>query len=94
MRWAWGTGQTNRGSDLGKTMDSLEVPMTEVNREKLENMIKEHYNHSAFNVCPHHELPVMTGDPLRIVVDPRVKPYAMHKPVPLHWKDTIREQMG
>ena len=68
----------------------------EVNREKLEHLIKDYYKHSSFNVCPHYELPVMTGDPLRIVVDPRVKPYAVHKaiPVPLHWRDTVLEHLA
>ena len=112
-------GQTNGGSDLGKSrydptpakvcgcperretpeppaMEGLNVTMTEVNREKLENLTKEHYKRSALNVCPHHELPVMTGDLLRIVVDPRVKPSGVHKPVlgPLHWRDTVWEPLA
>ena len=77
------------------SMDTIDVKMIDRNREKLEDLIKEHYKHSAFNVCPHQELPVMTGDPLRIIVDPKVKPYAVHKPVPvpLHWRDKVREQL-
>ena len=51
-------------------MDSLEVPMSEVNREKVENTIKEYYKHSGFNVCPNHELQVMTGDPLQASATP------------------------
>jgi hypothetical protein len=49
------------------SVDSLSVQLTDGNREQLEQLIKEHYRHSAFNVCPHQELPVMTGDPLRVL---------------------------
>ena len=37
----------------------------------------------------------MTGESLRIVVDPSIKPFALHKliPVPLHWRDGVKNQL-
>ena len=76
-------------------MVGLGVQMVDENRAELENIIREHYSDSVFNVCKHNVIPVMTGEPLRIVVDPSIKPHAVNKPVPIpiHWKDQVREQL-
>ena len=34
---------------------------------------------------------MMTGEPLRLYVDPDAKPYAVHKPaiIPIHWQEQV-----
>merc|ERR1712082_193379 len=75
---------------------ALPFPATMANREKLENWIKEHYASSGFNQCTHQPLPLITSTPpLQLHVDPKARPVAIHKsvPVPLHWMKDIKEQL-
>ena len=62
---------------------------------KLEQYIRDYYKHSAFNMCPHQPLRMMTGEPLRIIVDPTVWSFAVHKPVPvpIHWQQEVKDQI-
>ena len=70
---------------------SLPYPATEENRVKLEKYLLEYYKSSTFNTCQHQPLPMMTGPPLRLMIDQDAKPSAVHKPIPIpiHWQDEI-----
>ena len=72
---------------------TLPFPGTEENREKLQKFLLEYYSSSTFNTCEHQTLPMMNVPPLRLMVDKDAKPVAFHKPipVPLHWRDKIKE---
>ena len=58
----------------------------------LKQWLLDHYASSVFNVCEHQKLPMMTGTPLQLHVDPAAKPVACHRvtPVPLHWKYKVK----
>ena len=70
---------------------SLPFPPTPNNREKLEKYLLEYYKSSTFNTCEHQPLPMMSGPPMRIMIDPNTTPFATHKPIPIpiHWQDEI-----
>ena len=72
---------------------SMPHPATEDNREKLEEFIMDYYKGSAFNVCEHHPLPMIQDKPLSIIVNDKVKPTAIHKPVliPVHWEQQVKD---
>ena len=57
----------------------------------LKQWVLDYYASSAFNTCDHQPLPMMTGEPLRLYVDPDAKPIAVHKaaPVPLHYQEQV-----
>ena len=73
----------------------LPYPATEENRELLEKWILQHYKSSTFNVCEHQPLPLMSGPPLQIHVDPKAKPHAVHTPipVPVHWQKAVKSDL-
>ena len=68
------------------------LPSAEKDEEKLKVILKDwilkRYASSTFNTCEHQVLPAMTGEPLRLFVDPKAKPTAVHtpSPVPIHHK--------
>ena len=68
---------------------------TEENIPKLKEWLLDYYGSTAFNTCEHQELPLMTGEPLRLHVDPNAKPYAVHKPatVPIHWQEQVHNDL-
>ena len=68
-------------------------PPTEANRLKIENWIKDYYRSSVFNNCQHQPIPMMSGPPVSIHLDPEAKLPAHHKPipVPLHHQDEVYE---
>ena len=70
-------------------------PLTAENRLKIENYLKDQYASSAFNVCTHQPLPMMTGPPMRLLIDPDAKPTAFHTPltVPLHWMEEVKADL-
>ena len=70
---------------------SLPYPPTANNREKLEEYLLERYKASTFNTCEHQPLPMMTGPPMHLMVDPDATPYVTHKPIPIpiHWQEDI-----
>ena len=49
---------------------------TETNRKNLEAWLLQYYGSSTFNVCEHQPLPMMSGPPLKLFVDPTAKPHA------------------
>ena len=53
---------------------SLPFPATEENREKLEQWLLDYYKSSTFNVCEHQKLPMMSGPPMRLIVDDDATP--------------------
>ena len=73
------------------------MPFTpnEGNREKLKDWLLRRYASSTFNVCPHQKLPVMSGPPVKIMVDPNAEPVVHHKPipVPLHWQEQVKADL-
>ena len=72
---------------------TLPYPATQQNRGKLEAFLLDYYKSSTFNVCDHQTFPMMTGPPLRIMIDPNATPFAVHKPIPIpiHWQEDIYE---
>ncbi|KAL8569022.1 hypothetical protein ACOMHN_048270 [Nucella lapillus] len=71
---------------------TLPFAPTESNRQKLEEWLLDYYKKSTFNVCEHQTLPMMSGPPLRLMVDPNADPIAHHTPipVPVHWQDDVK----
>ena len=71
---------------------SLLFPATEENLQKLEMWLLNHYKSSSFNVCEHQPLPMMSGQPMRLMVDQDAKAVALHTPipVPVHWQDETK----
>ena len=67
-------------------------PITEENRGKLEEHLLHVYSSSTFNTCEHQPLPLMSGPPLRLAIDPLATPTAHHTPipVPLHWQEEVK----
>ena len=61
----------------------------------LKQWLLDHYASTVFNTCEHQKLPMMTGTPLQLHVDPAAKPVACHKvtPVPLHWKYKVKADL-
>lgn len=71
---------------------TLPFPPSEDNREKLEAWLLDYYASSTFNICEHQPLPMMTGPPMRLMIDPNAKPVVYHTPipVPIHWQDEVK----
>ena len=67
-------------------------PATEANREKLEEYLLNLYSSSSFNTCEHQPLPMMTGPPLALSIDPNAIPKPCHNPipVPVHWQEEVK----
>ena len=66
---------------------------TEENVPKLRQFLLDYYKGSTFNVCEHQVLPMMSGPPLRLMINPNATPYAIHKPIPIpiHFQEDIYE---
>lgn len=73
-------------------LDKLPFPPTNDHRSDIEAWIKDYYSSSAFNVCKHQKLQVMTGEPLQISFLPDHPPKGVHTPIPIphHWKYTVK----
>ena len=63
--------------------------------DRLKQWLMKYYESTTFNTCDHQQLPLMTGSPLRLHIDPHATPVACHKvvPVPLHWRDQVRSDL-
>ena len=70
----------------------LPFPATEEHRADIQQYILDSYKSSTFNTCEHPPLPLMTGPPMKLMVDTNATPVAHHTPVPvpLHWQDEIK----
>ena len=67
-------------------------PAIEANRERLQEWLLDYYESSTFNTCEHQQLPLMSGVPRRLLVNPDAEPVAHHTPipVPLHWQEEVK----
>ena len=75
------------------TPPSLPCAPNEENLPQLKQYILERFKASAFNCCEHQVLPLMTGSPpLRLHMDPQVKPTAVYTPsaIPRHYEDDVK----
>ena len=65
---------------------------TEENVPKLKQFLLDYYKTSTFNTCAHQPLPMMSGPPLKLMVDQDATPVAYHNPipVPLHFQDQVK----
>jgi len=65
------------------------------NVEKMKSWILDRYAASAFNKCPHVNLPMMTCDPIRIHINPEARPVAAMtaSTVPLHLREAVKAQL-
>ena len=72
--------------------DTLPFPATEENRHRLEQWLLEYYKSSTFNVCEHQKLPMMSGPPMKLLIDKEATPVAHHTPipVPIYWQDQVK----
>ena len=63
----------------------------EWNAEALREWLLDHYGVTTSNMCEHHLLTLMKGEPLQLHVDSNTTTVAIHKPalVPLHWQDKV-----
>ena len=73
--------------------ESPPFPATVASHEKLQQYLLNYYGLSTFNTCAHQQLPLMDCPPMKLMVDPDAKPIAHHTPVPvpLHWRDSVKE---
>ena len=74
---------------------SLPIPATEDNADALKAWLLDYYKSSTFNVCQHQPLPMMSGPPMRLMIDPNAQPIAHHTPipVPIHWSDEVKADL-
>jgi len=74
---------------------SLPFPCTEENNGRMRDWLLDYFGGSTFNVCPHQELPSMTGPPVEIHLKKDATPVARHKaiPVPVHWKEQVHSDL-
>ena len=75
---------------------TLPFPPVPENRERSKDWILKHYASSAFNQCEHQPLPLMRDSPpIKLHVDPKAQPVAIHKPrpVPIHWRDQVQDEL-
>ena len=72
----------------GLTSNDKDIPA-------LKQWLLDYYASTTFNVCEHQPLPLMSGEPLKLYIDPDAKPVAVHKPavVPIHWQDKVRADL-
>ena len=70
----------------------IPFPAISANINNLKQWLLNYYAASTFNTCPHNQLPLMTGPPLALMVDPEATPVAIHSPipVPIHWQDEVK----
>ena len=63
--------------------------------DRLKEWLLQYYKSTTFNTCDHQQLPLMTGSPLELHMDPQASPVACHKvvPVPLHWREQVKSDL-
>lgn len=76
-------------------LKTLPYSPTEANKPKLKKFLLDHYRTSTFNTCEHQTLPMMTGPPLALMINPDATPVAHHKPVPvpIHWQQQVKSDL-
>ena len=75
--------------------EKLPFPATDENNENMKLWLLERYSMSTFNQCPHQPLPMMTGPPITINIDPEATSTTIHSPapIPIHWRDEVKKQL-
>ena len=70
----------------------LPFPATEEHHADIQQYILDRYKSSTFNTCEHQPLPLMTGPPMKLMVDTNATSVAHHTPVPvpLRWQDEVK----
>lgn len=68
---------------------------TDENVPRMRQWLLDRYAGSTFNRCPHQPLPMMSGPPIQIHMDPNAQPTAVHTPapIPIHWREKVKEQL-
>ena len=68
---------------------------TEEDIPRLREWLIRQYKPTAFNTCENQLLPMMSGPPLKLHIDPNARPVAIHKPanVPLHWQEKVKADL-
>ncbi len=58
----------------------------------MEKYLLETYSASAFNICEYQTLPMMSGPPLALNIDPTATPKPCHTPIPItiHWQEEVK----
>ena len=74
---------------------SLPFAATSENVAQMNSWLRDRYASSAFNQCPHQELPNLEGPAMKMHVIPGQIPVSLKTPatVPLHWQDKVREEL-
>ena len=73
----------------------LPFPATPENCSKLQDFLLDYYKSSTFT-CEHQPLPLMSGPPLKLCIDPNAVPVAHHSPipVPVHWQERVKADLN
>ena len=86
-----------RTRDMPPIPSSLPNGLTGAEKDlpALKEWLLQQYAATTFNTCEHQPLPMMTGEPLQLHIDPEVKPVAIHKPamVPIHWQEKVHADL-
>ena len=68
----------------------------ESNTDTVQSWLLDYYATSAYNNCPHQQLPLMSGLPLlHLLLEEGAGPKAIHTPatVPAHWLEQVRLEL-
>ena len=86
-----------RGSVPPPCPDKLPEGLTDKPEDipKIKAWLLDTFASTVFNTCEHQALPLMTGEPLRIYIDPKAKPVAIHNTtsVPFHWEAQVKSDL-
>ena len=66
------------------------------NRKKLEQFILDYFASSVFNKCEHQQLPILSGEPMRTIIDkthPRPVPANTPSTVTQHWEIQVKNDV-
>ena len=65
------------------------------NRDKLKQHLLDTFAASTFNQCEHQQLPMMSGEPLRIHIEKDARPVIHHTPakVPKAWEGLVKNDL-
>ena len=74
------TCNCSKQQSLPSRPENLPFLPIEENNNKMEQWLLNRFSASTFNSCPHQPLPMMTGPPISIHIDPATKPMAIHAP--------------
>ena len=75
--------------------EKLPFDAVDENVDKMKDWLLDRYAASTFNKCPHQTLPMMSGPPISIHIDPDAPLSVVHTPapIPIHWREEIKRQL-